>query len=68
MGAILYAGIGRLVYAATIQDSRFAVNEILAPSKDVAKFCVNRKIEIVPELEREKAAKVLREWKSHSRA
>lgn len=62
MGAILYAGIGRLVYAATLEDSARCVNEILIPSKQVAELCKNRKIEIVAEIQREKAVEVMEEW------
>ena len=63
MGAILYTGIERLVYGATLEDSKECVNEILAKSSDVAEVCNNRKIEIVPEFQREEAVKVLKEWK-----
>lgn len=64
MGAILYTGIDRLVYGATLEDSKECVNDVLAHSKDIAEICTNRKIQIVPELEREKAVEVLKEWKS----
>lgn len=63
MGAILYTGISKLVYGATLEDSKECVNEILAHSKDVAEACSNRNIEIVSEFEREEAVKVLKEWK-----
>jgi tRNA(Arg) A34 adenosine deaminase TadA len=63
MGAILYTGIEKLVYGATLEDSKQAVNEILAKAKDVAAACPNRNIEIVPELEREKALKVIKDWR-----
>ena len=63
MGAIIYAGIGRLVYAATLEDSAFGVNEILVSSKEIAKFCKNRKLEIVAELERENAIQVMENWR-----
>lgn len=62
MGAILYAGIEKLVYGATLEDSKEAVNEILARAEDVATACPNRNIEIVSEFEREKAVEVLRNW------
>ena len=64
MGAILYTGISRLVFGATLEDSHECVNEILAKSSDVAKICSNRKIEIVPEFQRDEAVKVLKKWKS----
>ena len=65
MGAILYTGIDRLVYGATLEDSRECVNEILAKAKEVSSLCSNRKIEIIPEVEREEAVKVLKKWKSN---
>ena len=64
MGAILYTGMDRLVYGATLEDSGECVNEIIAKAKDVAKVCSNRKIEIVPEVQRDEAVKVLKKWKS----
>lgn len=62
MGAILYTGIDRLVYGATLEDSTMAVNEILAKAEDVARACTNRNIEIFHEFEREKAVKIIKEW------
>lgn len=64
MGAILYTGIDRLVYGATLEDSEECVNEILAKSSDIAKVCSNRKIEIIPEFQRDEAVKVLKKWKN----
>ena len=66
MGAILYTGIDRLVYGATLEDSKECVNEILAKSNDIANDCSNRKIEIVPEFQREEAVKVLKRWKENN--
>lgn len=66
MGAILYTGISRLVYGATLEDSKECVNEILAKASDVASACSNRKIEIVPEFQREEAVKVLKKWKENN--
>lgn len=66
MGAILYTGIERLVYGATLEDSKECVNDILAKAKDVANTCPNRKIEIVAEVEREEAVKVLKRWKNNN--
>ena len=60
MGAILYTGIDRLVYAATLEDSKECVNEILAKAEEIASSCKNRKIEIVKELHRDKAVEILR--------
>lgn len=60
MGAILYTGIGKLVYAATLEDSKECVNEILAKAQNVAESCKNRKIDIVSEIHREKAVEVLK--------
>lgn len=63
MGAILYTGISKLVYGATLEDSKECVNEILAKAADVARACVNREIEIVKELHRDKAVEVLKNSK-----
>lgn len=65
MGAILYTGIERLVYGATLEDSKECVNDILAHANDVANICENRKISIVSECEREEAVKVLKDWKDN---
>lgn len=62
MGAILYTGIERLVYAATLEDSKECVNEILAKAENVADACKNRKIEIIKELHKDKAVEVLKNW------
>lgn len=62
MGAILYTGIERLVYAATLEDSKECVNEIIAKAEDVADICKNRKIQIIKELHRDKAVEVLKNW------
>lgn len=66
MGAILYTGIDRLVYGGTLEDSTGCVNEILAKSNDIANACSNRKIEIIPEFQREEAVKVLKRWKENN--
>lgn len=63
MGAILYTGIERLVYGATLEDSKECVNDILAHADDVASICKNRKISITPECERDEAVKVLKKWR-----
>lgn len=65
MGAILYTGIERLVYGATLEDSKECVNEIIAKSEEVAKICSNRKIEIVSEFERDEAVRTLKLWKEN---
>ena len=65
MGAILYTGIERLVYGATLEDSRECVNDILAHANDIANICENRKISIVSECERVEAVKVLKDWKEN---
>lgn len=62
MGAILYIGIERLVYAGTLEDSKECVNEIIVKAEDVADVCKNRKIEIIKELHRDKAVEVLKNW------
>ena len=63
MGAILYTGIERLIYGATLEDSKECVNDILAHANDVATLCKNRKISVIPEYQRDKAVKVLKMWK-----
>ena len=63
MGAILYMGIEKLVYAATLEDSKECVNDILAKAQDVANACSNRNIEIISEFERDEAVKVLKYWR-----
>ncbi len=63
MGAILYTGISRLIYGATLEDSAECVNDILASSEDIANACRNRTIEIVPEVLRSEAKEVLDKWK-----
>lgn len=60
MGAILYTGIEKLVYGATLEDSKECVNDILVKSQVVADNCKNRKIEIIKELHREKAVDILK--------
>lgn len=67
MGAILYTGISRLVYGATLEDSKEYVNDILAKAKDVSHICQNRSLEILPECERSEAVKVLKDWKLKNR-
>ena len=66
MGAILYTGIERLVYGATLEDSKECVNDILAHANDVASVCKNRKISIIPESKRDEAVKVLKIWKENN--
>lgn len=61
MGAILYEGISKIVYAASLQDS----NDLYCPEMitdiDVLSRYANNKIEIVKGLHREKAIEVLKE-------
>jgi len=66
MGAILYTGIEKLVYGATLEDSKECVNEILSKANKVAEACTNRKIKIVPKFEREEAVKVLKYWRNNN--
>lgn len=63
MGAILYTGIEKLVYGATLEDSKECVNGILVKAQVVANNCKNRNIEIVPELHRHKAIEALKNFK-----
>ena len=61
MGAILYEGISKIVYAATLQDSNdYYCPEMLTDIDILAKYS-NNKIEIVKELYRDKAIEVLKQ-------
>jgi len=67
MGVILYKGIRKIVYAATLKDSsNFIVKEIETDTKDLAKLS-NIDVEIIPELEREKALQILKNSKHSTR-
>lgn len=60
MGAILYEGFNKLVYAATLQDSNdYYCPEMITNIDELAKYSKNQ-IEIVKELHREKAVNVLK--------
>lgn len=62
MGAILYEQFDRLVYASTIEDSdEYICKEVICSSEKLAKM-TNSRIEIVPELNREKAIEVLKKY------
>ena len=64
MGAILYEGITKIVYAATLQDSNdFYSPENISPIKELAKYA-NHSIEIIGEINRDKAIEVLKIAKS----
>ena len=61
MGAILYEGISKIVYAATLQDSNdYYCPEMITNIDELAKYG-NTKIEIVKELHRDKAVEILKE-------
>lgn len=60
MGAILYTGIEKLVYGATLEDSKECVNDILVKAQVIADNCKNRNIEIIKEVHRDKAVEVLK--------
>ena len=62
---LIYTGIERLVYGATLEDSKECVNDILVHSCDVAKSCSNRNIDITSEYMRDEAVAVLKEWKKN---
>lgn len=62
LGAILYEGISKIVYAATIQDSNdYYSPEIITNMEELTKFG-NSNIEIIKELHREKAVEVLKAY------
>ena len=60
MGAILYEGISKIVYAATLQDSNdYYCPEMITDIDVLAKYA-NNNIEIVKELHRDKAVEILK--------
>ena len=60
MGAILYEGISKIVYVATLQDSNdYYCPEIITDIEKLIKYS-NKKIDIIKELHREKAIEVLK--------
>lgn len=60
MGAILYEGISKIVYAATLQDSNdFYSPENISPIKELAKYA-SHPIEITGEIHRDKAIEILK--------
>lgn len=62
MGAILYEQFGRLVYASTIEDSdKYICKEVICNTEELARVA-NSKIEVVPELNRDSATQVLKEY------
>lgn len=62
MGTILYEQFERLVYACTIEDSnKYICKEVICNTADLAKVA-NSKIEIVSELNRDRAIEVLKEY------
>jgi tRNA(Arg) A34 adenosine deaminase TadA len=63
MGAILYGGITKIVYAATLQDSNdYYCPEMITDIDELVKYA-NAEIEIVRELHRDKALDVIKSRK-----
>ena len=63
MGAVLWCQISRVVYAANVDDSRqYVAFEIPVKARDLAKRATNRTIEVIEELERERAVEVMKTW------
>lgn len=60
MGAILYEGFSKVVYAATLQDSNDNYCPEMITDIDVLAKYANGEIEIVKELHRDKAIEVLK--------
>ena len=60
MGAILYEGISKIVYAATLQDSNDNYCPEMITDIDVLAKYSNSKIEVVKDLHRDKAVEVLK--------
>lgn len=62
MGAILYEEFDRLVYASTIEDSnKYICKEVICDAEKLAKLA-NSSIKIIPELNREEATTVLKQY------
>ena len=62
MGAILYEQFDRLVYASTIEDSnKYICKEVICNTEELAKVA-NSEINIVSELNRDKAVEILKEY------
>jgi tRNA(Arg) A34 adenosine deaminase TadA len=60
MGAILYEGVSKIVYAATLQDSNdYYCPEIITNIDTLANYS-NKEIEIIKELHRDKAVEILK--------
>lgn len=63
MGAIMYQGITKIVYAATLQDSNdYYCPETVIDIKELAKYS-DYEIEIVPGIHRDKAIEVLKNFR-----
>ena len=60
MGAILYEGISKIVYAATLRDSNDNYCPEMITDIDVLAKYSNSKIEIIKELHRDKAVEVIK--------
>ena len=66
MGAILYEGISKVVYAATLQDSNdYYCEEIITDIDVLSKFAKER-IKIIKGLHRDKAIEVLKKAGTHN--
>lgn len=66
MGAILYEGISKVVYAATLQDSNdYYCEEVITDIDVLSKFAKER-IKIIKELHRDKAIDVLKKAGIHN--
>ncbi len=66
MGAILYEGISKVVYAATLQDSNdYYCEEVITDIDVLSKFAKER-IKIIKELHRDKAIEVLKKAGTHN--
>lgn len=67
MGAILYEQFDRLVYASTIEDSdKYICKEVICNTEELARV-TNSEIEIVPELNRDSAIQVLKEYEYNNK-
>lgn len=64
MGVILYKKIKRVVYGARLSDSsKYIVQEIETDPSELIKISNVKDVEIVPDVMREEAVNVLKEWR-----
>ena len=66
MGGVIYEKLSKVVYAATLEDSeKYIVEEVKVKPKDIIALA-KAEIEIIGEVEREKAVQVLKNWRKNN--